>query len=206
MLRRRSHRLPDEPFVDTPVGILSAGGVHFHTTKALLENYAGAVLERVPLAALIGRAEVWLRGGQTVALWTLAGLLLVAPPGLAATMALTAYLAWETLSPAVVSRRIAAALRALERPAVQAVLYVAVLSVLGAGGALAAVGVGLAGFVGMRWGVLPWALRPLVRVLRRPLFTLPAPDQVLRAFVLRAALRHDVDLPQLERLKRELRR
>jgi hypothetical protein len=206
MLNRRPLRPPDEPFVDTPVGILSAGGVHFHTTQALLEAYAGPVLERAPLGVLIARAEVWLRGGQAVALWSLALLLLVVPPGVAAGMALTLYLAWETLSPAFVSRRIAAGLRVLERPLVQAVLFVAVLSVLGSGGALVAVGVGLVGFVGMRWGLVPWLLRPLVALLRRPLFTLPAPDQVLRAFVLRAALRHGVDLPQLDRLKRELRR
>jgi hypothetical protein len=206
MLHRRPLRTSDEPFVDTPVGILSAGGVHFRTTQALLEAYAGPVLERAPLAVLIERAEVWLRGGQAVALWSLALLLLVVPPGVAAGMALTLYLAWETLSPAVASRRIAAALRVLERPLVQAVLYVAVLSVLGSAGALVAVAVGLLGFVGIRWGLVPWLLRPLVALLRRPLFTLPAPDQVLRAFVLRAALRHGVDLPQLDRLKRELRR
>jgi hypothetical protein len=97
-------------------------------------------------------------------------------------------------------------LRVLEKPLVQAALYIAVLSYLGAQGSVGAVGVGLAGFVLMRWRVLPLALRPVLKLLRRPLYTLPPPDQVLRAFVLRAALRHDIDLPQLEQLKRDLRR
>jgi hypothetical protein len=48
--------------------------------------------------------------------------------------------------------------------------------------------------------------RPALDVLRRPLYTLPVADQVLRGFVLRAALRHGIELPQLERLKRDLRR
>jgi len=197
----------DHPaFLDTPGGLITASGVHFHTTRALLEQYAGPVLEKVGLDTLVGRAEVWLRSGQTVALWSLALLLLVLPSLGAAFAALTIYLAWETLGPSFVSRRLVAVLRVLEKPIVQAVLYIAVLSYLGSQGNVGAVGVGLGGFVLMRWRVLPLALRPVLKLLRRPLYTLPPPDQVLRAFVLRAALRHDIDLPQLERLKRDLRR
>ncbi|MEM1043142.1 MAG: hypothetical protein AAGI91_10990 [Bacteroidota bacterium] len=194
------------PFLDTPSGIMTASGVHFHTTRALLEGYAGPVLEAVPLATLVDRAEVWLRSGQTLALWSLALLLLVAPPVGAAFAALTVYLGWETLGPSVVSRRLVSAFRVLEKPLVQAVLYVAVLSWLGAEGRLGAVVAGLLGFVLVRWRVLPLLLRSALKILRRPLYTLPAPDQVLRAFVLRAALRHGIKLPQLERLKQELRR
>ncbi len=194
------------PFLDTPGGIITASGVHFRTTRALLEAYAGPVLEAVPLATLVERAEVWLRSGQTLALWALALLLLAAPPVGAAFAALTVYLGWETLSPSVVSRHLVAVLRVIEKPLVQAVLYVAVLSWLGTQGRLGAVGAGLIGFVLVRWRVLPLLLRSALRLLRRPLYTLPVPDQVLRAFVLRAALRHGIKLPQLERLKRELRR
>lgn len=193
-------------FLDTPGGLLTASGVHFHTTRALLEQYAGPVLEIVGLDVLVGRAEVWLRSGQTLALWSLALLLIVMPPVGAALCALTIYLGWETLGPSLVSRRLVAAFRVLEKPLVQAALYVAVLSTLGAQGHVGAVGVGLAGFVLMRWRVIPAVLRPVLRVLRRPLYTLPVADQVLRAFVLRAALEHDIALPQLERLKRDLRR
>lgn len=191
--------------LDTPHGIVSPEGVHFRTTRALLEDFAGPVLAVVPLATLVGRAEVWLRGGPTVALWLLAPLLVVLPPWWAGAGALAAYVLWEVAGPLWVSRRFVAVLRVLERPLVQAALYVAVLSALGVRGQVVAVGVGLLGFVLMRWGVLPWLLRPVVRTLRRPLTTLPPPDQVLRAFVLRAALRHGIALPELERLKRELR-
>ncbi len=193
------------PFLDTPGGIITASGVRFHTTRALLEEYAGPVLEVVPLATLVARTEVWLRSGQTLALWTLAGLLLVVPPVGAVLAALTVYLGWETVGPSFVSRRLVAVFRVLDGPLVQAALYVAVLSWLGVEGRLSAVGAGLAGFVLVRWRLLPLALRSALRILRRPLYTLPVPDQVLRAFVLRAALRHGITLPQLERLKQELR-
>ena len=99
------------PFLDTPGGILTASGIHFRTTRALLEDYAGPVLEVVPLATLVDRAEVWLRSGQTLALWVLALLLLVAPPVGAAFAALTLYLGWETLGPSVASPRLVAVFR-----------------------------------------------------------------------------------------------
>jgi hypothetical protein len=204
---KRERERPDvPPFLDTPAGIITVSGVRFQTTRKLLEEYAGAVLRVAPLETLIARAEVWLRSGQTVALWLLAPLLLVLPPAGAAGIALTAYLAWETISPLFVSRRAAEVLRVLEMPAVQAVLYVAVLSALGIRGQLGAVGVGLGGFVLVRWQILPLLARPLIALLRRHLFTLPAPDQVLRAFVLRAALRHRISLPHIDRLREEWRR
>lgn len=191
--------------LDTPQGLVSPNGVHFHTTRALLEDFAGPVLEVVSLPTLVERAEVWLRSGAAIALWMLAGLLLAVPPLWAGLGALFVYVFWEVLSPLWVSRRFVGLLRGLENPIVQAVLFVAVLSALGVRGQVTAVGLGLAGFVLVRWGIVPRLLRPVLRLLRRPLYTLPAADQVLRAFVLRAALRHGVTLPQLEALKKDLR-
>lgn len=191
--------------LDTPQGLVSPNGVHFHTTRTLLEDFAGPVLKVVSLPKLVERAEVWLRGGAAVALWALAAFLLFVPPMWAAVGGFLVYVGWETFSPLWVSRWLVGLLRGLENPIVQAVLYVAVLSALGVRGQVAAVGLGLAGFVLVRWGVIPWLLRPVLRWLRRPLYTLPVADQVLRAFVLRAALQHGVALPELEALKRELR-
>jgi len=204
--RRSPERPSAPPFLDTPGGIITVTGVHFHTTRALLDDFAGPVLEKVPLETLISRTEVWLRSGQTLALWALALLLLALPPLGAAAIAMTIFVGWEVVSPAFVSRRAVALLRVLEQPIVQAVLYVAILSALGIRGEVGAVGVGLLGFILMRWRVLPFLVRPAVQLLRRPLYTLPVPDQILRAFVLRAALRHNVSLPQLDRLKQQLRR
>ncbi len=191
--------------LDTPQGLVSPHGVHFRTTRALLEDFAGPVLKIVSLPTLIDRAEVWLRSGPAITLWALAMLLLFVPPLWAGIGALFVYLGWETFSPLWASRWLVGLLRGLENPIVQAVLYVAVLSALGVRGEVGAVGVGLAGFVLVRWGMIPWLLRPVLKALRRPLYTLPVADQVLRAFVLRAALRHNVALPQLEALKRDLR-
>lgn len=191
--------------LDTPQGLVSPHGVHFRTTRALLEDFAGPVLKIDSLPKLIDRAEVWLRGGPAIALWSLAGLLLVAPPVWAGVGALLIYVVWDVFSPLWVSRWLVELLRGLEHPIVQAVLYIAVLSALGVRGHVGAVGLGLAGFVLVRWRVIPRVLRPVLRALRRPIYTLPVADQVLRAFVLRAALQHGVVLPELEALKKDLR-
>lgn len=177
-------------------------GVRFTTTRPLLEEFAGPVLEHTSIEDLVRRAESWLRSPQVVALWLIAVLLLVLPPGIAVLAGLLVYVAWAVLSPMVVSRRLAAAFRVLEAPLVQGAAYVVVLSVLGWRGELAAVGLGLGAFIAMRWQLLPLALGPLVTSLRRPLSTLPPADQILRAFVYRAALRHGVTLPQIEQLRR----
>jgi hypothetical protein len=205
MLRKRSGSDRAVPvFLDTPAGIITPGGLRFATTQPLLEEYAGPVLEHEPLERLIVRTEVWLRSAQTLALWLLPFLLMFLDPLLAGGLSLLVYIVWDVVSPTMVSRRVAAAFGILELPLVQGVLYVAVLSILGSWGRIGAVGIGLGGFIGFRWQLIPIALRPLVGLLRRPLLTLPAPDQVLRGFVVRGALRHDVRLPQIDDLRNRL--
>lgn len=202
MLRKPPSARHDIPaYLDTPAGIVTATGVRFSTTRALLEEFAGGVLDRVPLDVLVSRAEVWLRSGQTVALWLLPVLLLVLPPVWAAVLTLGTYLAWEVFSPVMANRHLAGVFRIAERPIVQAVLYVAVLSVFGIRGELGAVGVGLAGFMALRWQLVALLVRPVTRIAHRRLYSLPAPDQILRAFVLQAAIQHGVALPQIDELR-----
>ncbi len=199
--RRRPERPEVPPFLDTPGGILTVTGIRFQTTLELLEEYAGDVLQHVTVEELLARVEIWLRSAQAIAVWVLAVLLFVLHPFVAAAAAILVYIVWEVLSPAFASRRLTFLFKVIEMPIVQAALYVAVLSFLGIRGDLSAVGVGLLGFVLVRWQLLPIALKPLVNGLRRPLYTLPVPDQVLRAFLLRAALRHSVSLPQIDEVR-----
>jgi hypothetical protein len=189
-------------YLDTPAGIVTPSGLRFRTTEALLEAWAGSVFTREPLGALVRRAEVWLRAPATVALVALPFLLLAFPPWVAGLAAVGLYVVDTLAFPAAPSRRLGAALAVLERPVVQGLLYVVVLSALGMAGNGGAVVVGLAGFVGFRLGAVQALLRPVLGPLLRRLYPLPVPDQVLRAHVVRAALRHGIRLPELERLER----
>lgn len=197
---------PDAVYVDTPRGIFSAAGVWFAATEEALRSYAGAVLERRPLPELIGDATRWLRSPQTLTLWALPLLLAVLPPLAAALAALVVLVAWSCVGPAFVNRPTAALLKGLDKPLVQALYFLFVLSALAAQAEYAAVWTGLGGFILLRWGIAEWAVKPLVRPIQRSIYDLPVADQVLRAFILRVALQYGLSLPQLDAIEQQMRR
>jgi hypothetical protein len=163
------------------------------------------VFAHEPLGALVRRAEVWVRAPATLALLALPIFLLGLPWWAAGLLALALYASAALALPAGPSRWAGGVLAVLERPLFQGVFYVLVLSWLGLGGEIAAVIVGLAGFVGFRLGAVQAAMAPLLAPAHARLYPLPPNDQVLRAHVVRAALRHGVRLPELARLERSAR-
>ena len=192
-------------FVDTPKGIFTASGLWFGTTQEALEAYAGPVLERESLPRLLGHAEVWLRSAQVLTLWLLPALLLLVPPAAAGLSALIFYVGWRSLGPSFVSEAVVKLLRLLDIVFAQGLYYVFVLSLLAARGQMTAMWIGLAGFMLLRWGVLATLSAPIVGIIWKSLYALPVPDQVLRAFIIRAALKHRISLPQLDRLEEQMR-
>jgi hypothetical protein len=193
-------------YVSTPQGIFTASGVWFQATEEVLRDYAEPVLAHVSLAELIRRAERWLRSPTTLAVWALPPLLMLLAPVWAAVAALALFAGWTLLAPSLASRRAARVAGWLERPIVQGLFYVLLLSVLAAQGRVTAVVTGLAGFLVLRWGLVRRLLRVPSRAALHRLYALPPEDQVLRAFILRAGLRHDVDLPQLRRIREQVAR
>lgn len=80
-----------------------------------------------------------------------------------------------------------------------------VLTLLGWGGQTPAVICGLAGFISLRFGLIDLLLKPILAPALTKLYQLPIPDQVLRALIVRAALRHNVDLPEISQLEQSAR-
>lgn len=194
------------PYVDTPKGLFTGGGTWLRTTEAALRDYAGRVLEHVPVGTLLLYTERWLRSAGTLAVWLLLPLLIGAYlQGVAlwvpAVGALVGYLVWALVSPAWVSIALARGLRWLERPGVQGLAYLLGLSYLGLQAAHGAVLIGLAGFILVRWGLVDRLATPLLRPLWHTLYQLPRADQILRAFVVRVALNHHISLPALDRMQ-----
>lgn len=191
-------------YVDTPKGLFTASGVWFATTEAALKTYAAPVLERIGLARLLREASVWLRSPEVACLWAVPLFLWRLPPGAAALAALTLYVGWKALAPVLVFPRVVAVFAWLDRVGLQAAYYVLLLSYLALQGQLAAMTLGLVAFILLRWGVLDRLTRPLVRPLWRSLFRLPVSDQVLRALIVRYALRYGLVLSELDRMERAL--
>ncbi len=170
----------------------------------MLEAYAGPVLAREPLPRLIEGATVWLRSPQTLTLWLLPLLLWQLPAGWAALLALLIYVAWQGMAPGLVNRAVLLLFRQLERVSFQAIYYVVILSLFAERGDTAAVVIGLAGFIALRWQLLDRIVNPLVRRLWAVLFPLPVPDQVLRSLILRTALKYRLPIPEIDRMERQL--
>ena len=196
-------------FVDTPRGLFTAGGTWFHVREDALRRYAAPVLDLADVPTLLARAECWLRLPQTLAVWSLLVLLAVATlqgwPLLGAALGATAvYAAAYLAAPAFPFRWGMRAANVLERAPLQGLAYVLGLSALGMRGATVAVGVGLAGFVLLRWGLVERLLAPLLRPLLSRLYPLPRPDQTLRALVVRLAHAHRRPLPALDALRRDV--
>ena len=203
-MKKRPLREGQGTYVDTPRGIFTAAGVWFHVTEAGLHRYAGDVLRHEPVPRLLALAVRWLRTPQVLTLWLLPLFLWRFPPLAAALGGLVVYVGWRVVGPGFVSWHAARLLRFFDLVLAQALYYVFMLSMLSAQGRLTAVWVGLGGFVLLRWGLVARLTAPLVRRLCASLYALPVPDQVLRALIVRAALRHRVALPEVDAIERQI--
>jgi hypothetical protein len=192
------------PYVDTPYGILTEGGRWYHVTEQEVQDYAGAVLDHVSLEQLLRWADTWVDSAKTVALWGLPLLLWGLPVGWAVGGALALFVGWALLSPSLPSLIAVRVVTLLEHVLAQALYYVFTMSVFAASEMYLAVGVGLGGFVLLRWGVLEWAAGYLLRPLQRALYPLPVADQVLRGLIVRVALKHRLSLPQVDDITRDI--
>lgn len=190
----------DVTILDTPYGMFTSNGLWFHVREEDVRSYAADVLKHVPLETLVTYAGRWMHSPQTLAIWLLPGLLFALGPIPALSCTLGAYLGWKAFCPSLVSWKAMGAVRVLNMPVVQGLFYVLVLSYLAAGEQFIAVTAGLAGFVGLRWGLVRWATDPLVRWIWRGLYRLPVADQVLRAVIVRAARHYGASLPQIDQM------
>lgn len=195
---------PSPPYVDTPYGIMTAGGRWYHVTEDGVRDYAGEVLEYVSLEQLLQWADAWIDSAETVVLWAFPLLLWGLPLEWAVGGALLLCVGWALGSPALPSILAVRVIAALDHVLAPALYYVVTMSVLAAAGMHGAVVAGLTGFVLVRWGVLGWTLGYVVRPLLERLYPLPVADQVLRGLIVRVALKHRLALPQLRDITEDI--
>ena len=193
-------------YVDTPRGIFTAGGIWFGTREADLKEYAGELLEKAPLDFLIRQTELWLRFPQTVSLWLIPLLLFSLGIPETVLIVLSTYLVLESTGALLVNRLFSPFLRFMDHVGVQAGLYIITLSVLGASGFHMGVITGLLGFILFRWGLIEKLFKVLFQWFRQKFYPLPYPDQILKSLMIRYALYHRIDLPQLAEMEGDILR
>lgn len=191
-------------YVDTPEGIFTADGLWFRATEAELEAYAGPVLAHVSLSELMARAGRWLLAGQTIGIWVALVSVLTLPGWQAALLTVVVFLLVQCFRPILLSIWLDPVLRVLQAIPAQLLAYVVGLSALGMAGAYPAFVLGIVFFVALRWRLLEKVAEPIVQAIARSLYPLPMADQVLRSTILRAALRHRVSLPELDRIEKRI--
>jgi len=190
------------PYLETPRGILSRGGLFFHTTVANLEESYGEVLDKVSLSRLIDRAELWLTSHRAITLWSMIPLLAFASIPVACGLGLVVFVLWKSIAPALGNGWLDQPLRLLSSVAGQLVGYVVAMSWLGATENYPALIAGLIAFAIIRWQLLDYFLNPVTSQLHRRLFPLPVHDQMLRAVIHAAAIRLRIPLPQFPSIAR----
>ena len=191
-------------YYNTPQGILTESGIWYRTTVDLLNEYAGELFEREPLELHLARSDTWIRSPHTLSLWLLApGILYYHPWQLVVAIPLF-FLVWQIVAPALVSRTAVSLLSVLDAVILQAVLYAGVMSVLALSGQYESLAVGLIGFICLRWGILTYLTRPIVVRCWKTMYKLPVPDHILRAFMVRSALRNGINLAGFEEIEQNV--
>jgi hypothetical protein len=158
----------------------------------------------VTLDQLVRWADAWMESPRTVTLWALPILLWGLPSGAAAAAAVAIYCGWALASPSFPGVGAARLLSWLRTVYFQGIYYVVTLSFLAANDQMAAVGIGLGAFVLFRWGIVEWVLQIPFRFVHRRLYPLPVADQVLRALIVRAALKYRVSVPQVDAITSDI--
>ncbi len=185
-------------YVETPAGIFTASGNWYHTTESDLQRFAAPLLEHEPLLKLLQSADRWVRAPQTVTIWIFPLLLLLMPILPAVAAALLVFFLLALFTPTITSFRPSFVLHLMDLIGLQFALYLIILTYLALYPDVAAVVAGLSVFIVLRWRLLDALLAPLVASVQRKLYALPAPDQILRALLLKGALVRGVTLPQFK--------
>jgi hypothetical protein len=192
-------------YVDTGTFIVTGNGTIYRSTEDSLSEYAPGLLDRVPLAKIVADSDLWLRLPMDLSLWILPVGLWQGGPWLGATSMVTVYLLSAVLSPAGVSLYTMPVVRLLDRVALQALYFIVSLSVLAQSGRLPEMWTGVGGFVVLRWSLMARAFDPLVRKATERMYHIPVPDQVLRAVIIKYAIRFGVSIPSLSDIEEDVR-
>lgn len=188
-------------YLDTPRGIVTPAGTTFQTTERLLDDFAGGVFQYEPLASFVLQAETWLRSPATLLLVLLPLLSFGVPIWLAVVLSVSVCVGWAVLSPSFPSKPLASIFSVLEKPLLLALYYIVSMTLFGWAGETATVIVGLTVFVSVRLGAVQALLKGIAAPMQSKMYAAPIADQILRALIVRSALRHNVPLPDIKQLE-----
>ena len=191
-------------YIDTPQGIISEMGTHFHTTEEQLEEYAGELLGHISLASLIKRANTWLQAPRNIAICIAPILLYYVEIPLAGGILIAIFLALSILGPVLVSHNLFILARGIDFVGFQALLYTAFLSYSAMSSNFLIFFAGILVFIGFRWGIIQWILSVLIKQAHRLMYSAPYEDQILKSVIIRASMKYRTELSELAEMEKAL--
>ena len=203
-MKRFGWRKREAAYVDTPKGLFTDSGYWYRTRESMLNDYAHEVFERESIGRLLAKSDSWLRSPETLTLWILPVLLNFVTTLQAGLATIGFYLIWKTFSPAVVIRFLVPLFRFLETVVLQALWYMYFMVQAARADHYTILAVGLGGFIFLRWGLVSYLMRPLLKWLWQSMYRMPVADHVLRAFIIRAALQHGITLSDFADSERQI--
>lgn len=204
MMNMKNKSSGQAEYVELPTGLFTAGGLWFHTTEASLREFAGPVIDRVGIEALLSQSGIWYRSADPATAFFFLVMLVLVPPLQAASLAVIFYLIWDALLSQFVFPSVIRFTGRLSSPFIQGLAYLVVLSRLGTLGHPYAVLAGLVGFVLIRWGVIRSIAGRISRRFGGSKNAIPRTDRILRSLIIQYALSLGITLPSTESYERRV--
>ncbi len=191
-------------YVEMPEGIFTSDGIWYHTTVKDLVTFAPVIIEKMGLESLFQKAGDWSRLPVTLTVWTLPCLLLVFGPLPAAIGSVLVYGVMSILAPNVVLYSLIAPIRFMNHPIAQGLLFVMVLSFFASSGQFSSLGIGLIGFVLLRWQVITAIFDFVGKKMNLSSAKTPIHDRILKSVLVSASRKYGAPLTELDRMEKRM--
>jgi hypothetical protein len=202
-MAKKDRRNKDRPgYVETPFGIVTAGGNWFHTTREQIESIAPQIFEHCSLQELILAAEEWVKSTDSLSLLLYFVLCLILPPVPSALLVLLFFGFWFTQKSALATSYLTTVLRWINKDGTLIITAGIFLSWMGMTNQFIALGIGIVYYFLFKLGLLRWAIQTLFRKYRKGL---PLNDRLLKMLILKYAIRYGIEVPEINQMDRQIR-
>lgn len=190
------------PWIDTPNGIFTSDGIWFHTREKDLIRYTKSLVEHVSLKELVRDASIWVKSGDALSIYLLTILGFFYDGWLAIAAALTFFVIWLFIRPALVSTYLSRPLLWMSKDMPLILLAVFSFSRRGNNGEYIELTALLITFLVFKFS---WLSQAFARIMERSKTSIHLiNDRILKMLILRSCQKYGVENPELEKMEKEI--
>lgn len=194
------------PYLDTPAGILTPGGMQFATRESLLHQHAGALLEKpeYSVGELLKRASYWIKGSDGVGILLSLISLMLLPLLPAVLVSIAGSAAWHLNKSALATPLATPLMKFVGYDIFQLLIAVAPLSYFGMQQLYGHLAAGFLLFLLFRFGILRSAAESLWRKFSAS-GSVPLNDRVLNMLITRYAISEGITLENTAQMEQDIK-